>query len=73
MYCSINVLVKDTSRLLFKSKSFFKKSFFLLRKDILNGSKVTVKTFIMLQKCIFQINAVLSSKNQHFDNIKIIM
>ena len=28
-------------------------------KDALNWSKVTVKTFIMLQKILFQINAVL--------------
>jgi len=31
----------------------------LFRKDTLNWSKVRVKTFIMLQTMIFQINAVL--------------
>jgi len=31
----------------------------LFTKDAFNCSKVTVKTFIMLQKIVFQINAVL--------------
>ena len=38
---------------------FLKKLILLFSKNALNWSKVTVKTFIMLQKIIFQINAVL--------------
>ncbi len=36
-----------------------KKLILLFREDALNSSKVTLKTFIMLQRFIFQINAVL--------------
>jgi len=35
----------------------------LFIKDASNQSKLTIKTFIMLQKIIFQINAFYSSKN----------
>ncbi len=42
----------------FEVDFFSKKLIFSFSNDTLNGSKVTVKVFIILQKILFQINAV---------------
>jgi len=64
-FCNINIGVSKNLYFIFGGKN--KKSILLFIKDELNWSKVTVKTFIMLEKDLFWINAVLwtfySSKN----------
>ncbi len=43
----------------FRVKIFLNELILLINKDALNWSKVTVKTFIILQNIFFQINAAV--------------